>query len=127
MQQNARLLPEGVSWDKNKLAFFPIEKGGFRHPVAPPDRVVYDFNNAIDEGRSVVCPTRHELLDINLRMKSFLPHGYVFASGDSFNSPSSLFLNVAMVKPSPLLLDFVPDPIRVFVTYRCALTFVSGG
>ena len=89
--------------------------------------MIYDFNDAIDEGRSVVCPPDTELLDINLRMKSVLPQGYVFASGDAFNSPSSLFLNLAMVKPPPFLIDFVPDPVRVFVTYRCALTFVGGG
>jgi hypothetical protein len=32
-----------------------------------------------------------------------------------------------MVKPPPFLIDFVPDPVRVFVTYRCALTIGSAG
>jgi hypothetical protein len=124
--QNARLLPDGVKWDRSELAFFPIEPGGFSHPVATPDRPIYDFNNvgSPDDARAVVCPAGTELIDINLRMKSFLPKAYVFAS-DDHNGPSGLFLNIAMVKP--FLIGLVPDPIRVAVTYRCAVLPVGGG
>jgi hypothetical protein len=126
-EQNSRLLPEGVKWDPKTLAFFPIEPGGFRHPVAPPQRVIYDFNNEIDEGRSVVCPTGAQLIDFTLRMKSFLPAGYVFAAADFAPGPGHLFLNVAMLKPPSLLDGFVPDPIRVFVVVRCEFTLPGGG
>lgn len=64
---------------------------------------------------------------MSLRSKSTFPRGYVFASGDEQNTPGSLLLNIAMVKPPSLLQDFVPDSIRVDVTYRCLLTAVSGG
>lgn len=55
-EQDEVLLPEGVTFKKGELAFFPIERNGFRHPVEPPDRVTYNFDNHLDDGRAVVCP-----------------------------------------------------------------------
>jgi hypothetical protein len=124
--QNTRLLPEGSNWPRSEIAFFPIAKNGFSKPVAPPDRTIYNFADV--EGAlsyPVTCPSGTELVNFELRMKSFLPKGYVYASPDSGDNPNRISLNVAMIKP--FVLGLVPNPIRVAITMQCGVLASDGG
>jgi hypothetical protein len=124
--QNTRLLPDGSNWPRGEIAFFPIAKNGFSKPVAPPDRTMYNFADVNGlPSYPVTCPPNTELVDFELRMKSFLPKGYVYASPDSGDNPNRISLNVAMIKP--FVLGLVPNPIRVAITMQCGVLASDGG
>lgn len=128
--QNGRLLPENSNWPADQIAFFPIKKNGLSNPVAPPRRTLYNFDDTAYSnlgGMPVSCPVDTELVDFQLRVKSFVPNGYVYASSDARDHvpANTISLNVAMVKP--FFSSLVPNTIRVAITARCQLLAPGGG
>jgi Subtilase family len=135
LKAQRQLLPEDSDWPADQIAFFPIEKGGMRRPVAPPNRPMYIFNQPFAElspftALSFRCPDRLLLESYDLRWKgSVTPRGYVFATDDvdafaSDDPPTDVMsLSIAAVKPWYVGLL---SPLRVGITMRCSLLPESG-
>jgi hypothetical protein len=134
LKAQRQLLPEDSDWPADEIAFFPIEKGGMRRPVAPPNRPMYIFNQPWSELSPITalnfrCPDGLLLESYDLRWRgSVTPRGYVFATDDevfaSDDPPTNrMALNVAAVKPWYVGLL---SPLRVGITMRCSLLPESG-